>query len=82
MLTDLPYHATVKRRLNLVPFEWNWVKSNAENPVVDKFLDYFVWQCAQYDKGTFNVLKHQAQLVREEILKQVDDESFARDATL
>jgi hypothetical protein len=81
-IPNLPYHNTVKRRLDLEPQEWNWIKSNPENPEVGEFIILFTWQCAKYEKGQFFMLEEMARRVKLEIQKQADEESFARDATL
>jgi len=81
-LVDLPFHATVVKRLGIESSVKEWMKENPLHPVVDRFKDLFVWQCVQFDRGKFPILKHQLQLVKDEMQKQADEESFARDATL
>ena len=78
----LPFHNLVKGKLNLAPHVWDWIKKNQQNPVVNEFAMFFIAQCALFDKSKFFMLEDTARRIKNEIRKQADEESFARDATL
>lgn len=81
-LNILPFHNKVMALLELQHWEKKWITNNPDNPFVQEWALHFISQSANYDKGRFFMLEGATRSLRAEIRKQLDEESFARDASL